>query len=175
MCTVGTTSSWPRQMALPFPRGFETRTTFSTSATIFSVTHRGSISMRTCSTRPCSSTRNCCIRGHREWSMLCRFGWGMPAKLWVLDAGLEAVRMRTIGFTTMEVEIFSDFQCLRLPPPTLARTMAHWCIVGKPVTGIHGGGVCVPLPEPCPGDANGDQVVSASDLLMLLGRVRCAL
>ena len=31
------------------------------------------------------------------------------------------------------------------------------------------GGVCVPLPEPCPGDANGDQVVSASDLLLLLG------
>jgi len=31
------------------------------------------------------------------------------------------------------------------------------------------GGVCASLPEGCPGDVNGDEVVSASDLLLLLG------
>ena len=64
---------------------------------------------------------------------------------------------------------FFGFPVSHTDPPNIGAYNGPLVYCGEGSEWDPWGGVCTSLPEDCPGDVNGDEVVSASDLLLLLG------
>ena len=64
---------------------------------------------------------------------------------------------------------FFGFPVSHIDPPNIGAYNGPLVYCGQGSEWDPWGGVCTSLPEDCPGDVNGDEVVSASDLLLLLG------